>query len=145
MWEIITAASTAGTVVIALLTYLLVRRQSAILKPSINTIDSGDTNKDFRHLSVRIDPPDDAKFKIVKFSIRSPQIARLAEIISDPNTNKPMAGNWKTEVLLNHQTNQTGLFFRGPIGSEIQVEVHLALRSDPSVRSVCIASCRMKS
>ena len=144
MWEIVTAVSTAGTVIIALLTYFLVKRQSSVLKPSVTPRDSGDSNNDFRHLSVKIDPPDDAKFKLERLVVKSPSTARLATIISD-STNSPVLGDWKTELVVEHVTNSTGLYYKGPRGSVITVEVHVALRSDATIKSLCTITSKMHS
>jgi hypothetical protein len=142
MWEIVTAVSTAGTVVVALLTYLLVSRQSSILKPSISTISSGDSSNDFAHLRIDIDPPDNAKFKLMRLVATSPPTARLATITSNPKTNRPMPGDWKTEFVVDRMT-PTGVYYIGPRGSVVTIEVHVALRSDTKIKSRCTITAKM--
>lgn len=116
MTDCITAISTALTALFAGLTYIVVRKQWSVSKPTIEVIGSGDTNKEYRHLSVKVLPPDDKKFFIERISIAGPTDAYIAKIVSNQAKNTPEPARWEKTVVCESQSPATGIYFTGPSG-----------------------------
>lgn len=142
MLECITAVSTTATAIVATLTYFILRKQWAILQPAIKYSDSGDSQKEYRRLTVEIEKPDNIKYKLYKLTVISPPDARISKIISDTN-NKPSPDDWKTELLIDYLTSSTGVFFKAPRGSEVVISVQSALKSDESIKNSCTITSKM--
>lgn len=135
MFDCITAFSTLVTAIVAVLVYFITKRQLAISAPVINFQTPGNSLNDYRDLSISIAPPDDRKFRLEKLVVVSPSSARLAEKVSNAETNRAEPRDWHQELSLDRVTPSTGVFFTGPRGSTIDISVHVCLRSDVKVKS----------
>lgn len=140
--DCITAISTLATAVVAILVYLGTIRQLAISLPVIQFSTGGDSNNDYRSISVEIAEPDNKKFKLEKLVILSPESARLAKKVSSAE-NKAVPGDWQRELVIDYLTSSTSVYFRGPRGSKIDISVHVCLRSDVKVKSRLTISSSM--
>jgi hypothetical protein len=135
MLDCITAFSTLATAVVAVLVYFITKRQFAISAPVIDFQTPGNSLNDYRDLAVFIAPPDDRKFRLEKLVVVSPSSARIAEKVSNTETNSPEPADWHQELSIDRVTPSTGVFFTGPRGSSIEISVHVCLRSDVKVKS----------
>lgn len=135
MLDCITAFSTLATAVVAVLVYVITKRQLAISAPVIDFNTPGNSLNDYRDLSLSIVPPDDRKFRLEKLVVVSPSSARLAEKVSNPKTNRPEPGDWHQELSIEGVKSSNGVFFKGPRDSSIEISVLVCLRSNVKVKS----------
>lgn len=142
MLDCITAFSTFATAIVAVLVYRITKQQFAISAPVIDFQTSGNSLNDYRDLSVSIAPPDNRKFRLEKLVIVSPATARLADKVSNTETNQPEPGDWHQELSIDQVTPSTGVFFTGLRGGSIEISVHVCLRSD--VRVKCRSAITIK-
>jgi hypothetical protein len=135
LFDSITAISTLTTAIIAILVYFVTKRQAAISTPVIEFNTPGNSLDDYRTLSLSINPSDREKFKLEKLVVNSPPSARLANKVSNTETNIPEPGDWRRELVIDNIASSIGVYFKGPRGSRIDIFVYVVHKSDAKVKS----------
>lgn len=131
---IITAVSTATTAVAAIVSAYFVYKQWLVSRPSIRHNSSGDSNNEYRDLSVHILEPDDKKWFVCSIKVITPAAAKVANKVSDPATNRPKPGTWLSHITFENQPSGVGVFYSAPSGSEVDFEVVIALVAKSTFR-----------